>query len=63
MEKSKELSIIICSGCGKAASGNAKKCQRCGVVMGNPYEEAITEMQKYEEGCEPRSYKEYDEEG
>lgn len=53
-----------CNSCGYALpEKDIEKCLRCGVALGNPFEKAIDELQKYDEGCEPRNYKEYDEEG
>ena len=53
-----------CSACGHALPDKVTtKCARCGVAVGDPLEQAIDELKKYDEGCEPRSHKEYDEEG
>ncbi|MBI4150440.1 hypothetical protein HY488_03480 [Candidatus Woesearchaeota archaeon] len=64
MTKTGKMDKDRCSSCGFISPDkNLQKCSRCGVALGNPFERAIDEMQKYDEGCEPRTYKEYDEEG
>lgn len=34
------------------------KCPRCGVILGDPFEQVFAELDRYEEGCEPRSTEE-----
>ncbi len=57
-----EISIIqVCSGCGAAITDKSLfKCTRCGVPCGDLLEKVIADLDKYEEGCEPRSLHEYD---
>lgn len=62
LTKEDDLSITrICSVCGAAiADAAAAKCNRCGVPLGDLLEQVISQLDTYEEGCEPRTLHEYD---
>ena len=51
-------STITCSTCKTNVKQADKKCQRCGVIIGDPLQNVFDELEKYEEGCEPRSSEE-----
>lgn len=62
LTKEEDLSITrICSVCSTAiVDAAASKCGRCGVALGDLLEQVISQLDKYEEGCEPRTLHEYD---
>ena len=62
-EKRMADSKNVCSVCKGTIPAKVDKCPRCGVAVGNPFDRVMDVMDKYDEGCEPRSYKEDDEEG
>ena len=49
----------LCNVCG-GIIGDATKCSKCGVPQGDLLEQVITALDKYEEGCTPRTVHEYD---
>ncbi len=51
----------ICAVCSSAITDTAAtRCTRCGVPIGDVLEQVISQLDKYDEGCQPRSLHEYD---
>jgi len=48
----------ICATCGCGNEISAKACRLCGVALGDPFERVFAELDRYDEGCEPRSLEE-----
>jgi len=61
-EKKMAKSSTICSVCKGPLPAKAERCPRCGVAVGNPFEKVSDVIDKYDEGCEPRTYKEDEDE-
>ena len=53
------MTHITCTVCSfNTEDASLAKCPRCGVILGDPFEQVFAELDKYEEGCEPRSTEE-----
>ena len=45
----------LCAACGGQNDASATACGRCGIALGDPFARVMAELERYDEGCEPRS--------